>query len=221
MKKLICVMAMALAGCATTVPAPKQWTDLFAKDFSNCEVEKGAWRYDFSGCLVPTCDKPIFTKAWYANYELEVIYAMGPKGNSGCLIYDTAHPRAKIEVQMQDDLDPDLAKTLKPYQYSGSLYGHQAAFEKAAKKAGEWNKLFIQCDGDRVRVVLNGVETAHAILSVFKSDTINPDGSEVPPYMLGQRPLAEIPRTGRIGFQGLHGGGEAGVRIKSVKIRAL
>ena len=79
------------------------WAELFARDFSNCEVEDGAWKFDAEGCLVPLKDRPIFTKASLSHYELEVVYAMGPKGNSGCLIYDTEHPRAKIEVQMQDD----------------------------------------------------------------------------------------------------------------------
>ena len=213
-------LAAVIAGCQTpTVPAPREWTDVVAKDFSNCEVEPGTWTWDAEGCLVPTRDKPLLTKAWYENFELEVVYACGPKGNSGCYIYDTIHPEEKIEIQMQDDLNPDVQKGQHPYQLSGAIYGYQGAFAKAAKKVGEWNKMLIQANGNRVRVTLNDIETAHADLSIFKSSTDNPDGSKVPPYMLGRRSLSEIPKKGRIGFQGVHVGG--GVRIKSFRIRAL
>ena len=224
--KMNSVVAAALAASASFAGLPAlaeegPWADLFARDFSNCEVEDGAWKFDAEGCLVPLRDRPIFTKASLSHYELEVVYAMGPKGNSGCLIYDTEHPRAKIEVQMQDDADPAYAATVEPHQISGSLYGHQAAFRRVAKRAGEWNTLRIFASGQRVRVVLNGVETANADLSLFVSDRINPDGSKAPYYMFGQLPLAEIPTEGRVGFQGSHAGGEASVRIRSAKIRPL
>ena len=202
-------------------PLGKEWRDVFLPDLSNAETEPGVWTRDAEGCLVPVKDKPLLTKDWYERFELEVVYAMGEKGNSGCYIYNTEHPRAKIEIQMQDDQNPDVAKGQNPYQLSGAIYGHQAAFAKMAKKAGEWNVMRIIADGKRVRVVLNDVETAHADLSTFTSDTENPEGSAVPPYMLGQVPLARIPTCGRVGFQGLHIGGAASVRIKSMRIRGL
>lgn len=202
-------------------PLGKEWRDVFLPDLSNAETEPGVWTRDAEGCLVPVKDKPLLTKDWYERFELEVVYAMGEKGNSGCYIYNTEHPRAKIEIQMQDDQNPDVARGQKPYQLSGAIYGHQAAFAKMAKKAGEWNVMRVIADGKRVRVVLNDVETAHADLSTFTSDTENPEGSAVPPYMLGQVPLARIPTCGRVGFQGLHIGGASSVRIKSMKIRGL
>jgi len=202
-------------------PLGKDWRDVFLADLSNAETEPGAWTRDAEGCLVPVRDKPLLTKDWYEHFELEAVYAMGPKGNSGCYVYNTEHPRAKIEIQMQDDTDPDVQKGQKPYQLSGAIYGHQAAFAKMAKKPGEWNVMRVIADGKRVRVVLNDVETAHADLSQFTSDTENPEGSKIPPYMLGQMPLAEIPTCGRVGFQGLHIGGASSVRIKSFRIRSL
>ena len=213
------------AAKALTVVPPtalsKEWSNLFARDLSNCEMTDGQWVFDDEGCLMPLGDSPIFTRGWYENFELEVVYAIGPKGNSGCIIYTTEYPSAKIEVQMRDDTDTERQKNQLPHKFSGALYGHHGAFAKAAKAPNEWNTLLIRADGKRVRVLLNGVETANADLSQFTSDKVNPDGTEVPSYMLGQVPLSRIPTTGSIGFQGRHGAPESAVRIKSARIRGL
>ena len=76
--------AILLAGCATAPKAPVEphpdtpaynWKPLFAKDLSDAELEKGAWRWE-GDVLRSVLDKPIWTKADYENYVLDFEYMM-------------------------------------------------------------------------------------------------------------------------------------------------
>ncbi|NOX90445.1 MAG: DUF1080 domain-containing protein, partial [Calditrichaeota bacterium] len=60
-----------------------------------------------------------------------------------------------MEIQVLDDYAPVYAN-LKPWQYTGSIYGVQAPSKRVTKKAGEWQKMVITCRGARVTVELNG-----------------------------------------------------------------
>ena len=55
-------------------------------------------------------------------------------------------------------MDDELAK--KPDARSGAIFAVAGPAESALKPAGEWNELQVICAGDRVRVRLNGQETA-------------------------------------------------------------
>ena len=75
----------------------------------------------------------------------------------------------------------------------------------------------IFANGDKVRIVLNGVEVINEDLSKHKSNTVNPDGSKVPP--LHTKPWAEIAKRGRIGLQGKHQG--AATYFRNVLVKEL
>jgi sugar phosphate isomerase/epimerase len=222
--------AILLAGCATAPKAPVEphpdtpaynWKPLFAKDLSNAELEKGAWRWE-GDVLRSVLDKPIWTKADYENYVLDFEYMMEKDGNSGVFIYISnldQFPKYKIEVQLLDDDSPKFKGKELAYQQSGSLYGRAPAVEIASKPAGEWNRMTVFCQGKNVHVVLNGKAVVDANLDDWKDPLVNPDGTSVPPWHRGFPALSTIPTRGRVGFQGVHG--DAGVRIRNLRIASL
>ena len=60
-----------------------------------------------------------------------------------------------MEIQILDDASPAY-RSLKPDQYTGSVYGVVPAKRGHAKPPGEWNSLEIRAQGSKVRVELNG-----------------------------------------------------------------
>ena len=223
--------AIVLLGACTTAPkAPIEphpdtpaysWKPLFAKDLSDAEFEKGAWAWE-GDVLRSLLAKPIWTKADYENYVLDMEYMMEKDGNSGVFIYISnldQFPKYKIEVQLLDDESPKFMGKELPYQQSGSLYGRAPALEIASKPAGEWNRMTVFCNGKNIHVILNGKAVVDANIDDWKDPLVNPDGTPVPPWHRGFPALSTIPTRGRVGFQGVHG--EAGVKIRNLRIASL
>ena len=98
-----------------------------------------------------------------------------------------------IELQILDDT-AEKHKTLKPYQYHGSVYGIVAAKQGSLKPLGEWNQQLVTVKGRRITVVVNGTTIVDADLDeAEKSGTL--DGQPHPGL---KRP------SGHVGFLG-HG----------------
>ena len=96
-------------------------------------------------------------------------------------------------------------RDLKPGQYNGSIYLQSPPKVKAARPAGEWNRMVIRCEGPRVVIHLNGTEIQNVSMDAI---TTAPDGV---------RPLAERPRRRLIGLQS-HGDP---VDFRRIEIREL
>lgn len=226
---------MALCACTTAPrlvrePHPDDgamaWKPLFDETLSNAESTSGAWSYNAEGSLVPNADRPIWTKADYENYVLDLEYKMQKEGNSGVFIY-VSHldnlpadkvVKYKIEVQLLDDYC-EKHKDELPYQWSGSLYGRAPALGVVSKPAGEWNRMTIFCQGKSVRVIHNGFVVIDANLDDWKDPLVNPDGTSVPPWHRGFPALSTIPTKGRVGFQGRHG--NTGVELRNMRIAPI
>lgn len=107
----------------------------------------------------------------YANFELELEYRATPAANSGVYLrapHGTGNPTYEgMEIQILDDHDPKYAK-IEKWQHCGSLYHLAAAPPLVAKKAGEWQKMQIVCNGNRVQVKLNGEQLIDADLTTFE-----------------------------------------------------
>jgi len=100
----------------------------------------------------------IGSTAEYSDVILELEFKVAPGANSGVYLRTPmqGHPSAvSIEVQILDD-DAEKYKTLKPYQFCGSLYKVVAPSKRASKPAGEWNKMRITAIADHIVVELNG-----------------------------------------------------------------
>jgi hypothetical protein len=118
------------------------------------------------------------TEKEYGDYVLKLETRVPENGNSGIFIRVPElkageHPWVQgIEIQVLDDRGPQYAGKLKPWQYSGSLYGAVPADQSAFAGAGKWNAYEITCKGDLVTVALNGKEVARgsmAEIDVLKS----------------------------------------------------
>jgi hypothetical protein len=167
-------LAIAFAGClASVAPASgAEWKSLFnGKDLSGWKAIDGpadSWRVE-DGLLVCSGQGSgwLSSDAEYANFEVELEFRVPAGGNSGVFLrapHEGNPAFAGMEIQILDDYDAQYAN-LKPTQYCGSLYDVAAAQPRVTKKAGEWQKIAIVCNGNRVKVTLNGTQVVDADLT--------------------------------------------------------
>jgi len=121
-----------------------------------CTGEKGTW---------------LRSKEQFDNFNLRLEYKLKAGGNSGVYIRvpenGTHHgDGAGIEVQVLDD-GAERYRTLKPYQYTGSLYAIAPATKHVAKEPGTWNSLEINCRGTKYHVIHNGTQIISADETTF------------------------------------------------------
>jgi len=96
----------------------------------------------------------------YDNFKLELEFRVPPGGNSGVFLRAPQEGNPAylgMEIQILDDYTDKHGK-LRPEQYTGSIYDVQAPSKKVTKKAGQWQKMVIICDGPNVQVILNGTK---------------------------------------------------------------
>ncbi|AFK01567.1 protein of unknown function DUF1080 [Emticicia oligotrophica DSM 17448] len=121
----------------------------------------------------------LLTKDSYENYRLEVEYRFaGKPGNCGVLVHAST-PRAlyamfpkSIEVQMMhenagdfwcivEDIKVDNMETRRgPKENWGITEGKERRIknltDNSEKPLGEWNRMVVECKGDRIKVWVNG-----------------------------------------------------------------
>jgi len=94
------------------------------------------------------------TEKEYANFTLELEYAINRRGNSGVFIRSALEKNPAFtghEMQIIDDHGRAPAK-----HTAGSLYDVIAPTKNMSKPTGEWNAVRIDCDGPRIQVTMNG-----------------------------------------------------------------
>lgn len=96
------------------------------------------------------------TRRQYGDFELRLQVRIRPKGNTGIFIRAPREGRTS-RVGMEIQFIDDGAKSGEPgVSNTGAIYQVVAPRAFVARPAGEWNDLWILCEGDRVRVTLNG-----------------------------------------------------------------
>lgn len=215
MEKILTAIAIGLAGGWTVAragealkahPDSRSWPDLFTADLSNAIYPAGVWSWKDRELSPKDKDEAIWSKQEYENFILDLEFKMEPGANSGVFLYNTNLANwvtNHVEIQILDDSAPKWAK-IPPNWKCGGIFGHSVPMKSVVKKAGEWNRMTIRCQGPAISVLLNGELVTDVNLKDCKSGTKNPDGSDVPSFE--PRPLAEMPTKGRIGLQGAHGG---------------
>jgi hypothetical protein len=200
-------------------PDSRGWTDLFAADLSNATFPAGVWAWK-DGELTPRDkDEVIWSKKAYENFILDLEFNLEPAANSGVLVYSSDIQNwipNTVEIQILDDPAPKWAN-IPPSWKCGGIFAHAAPRKAAVKKAGEWNRMTIRCQGPRISVLLNGEVVTDINMKDWKSGKKNPDGSDIVDFE--PRPLAEMATKGHIGLQGAHGG--IPTHFRNIRIKAL
>jgi hypothetical protein len=135
-------------------PAEKCWK--VEEGMIVCTGEKGPW---------------LRSTEQFGDFNLRLEYKLKPGGNSGVYIRVPENGNhhgdgAGIEIQVLDD-GAERYRTIKPYQYTGSLYAISPATKHVAKEAGQWNTLEINCLGLKYHVIHNGTQIIATDESAF------------------------------------------------------
>ncbi|MFB3829478.1 MAG: DUF1080 domain-containing protein [Bryobacteraceae bacterium] len=149
----------------------------------------------------------LYTEKEFANFVLRLDFKLSPGGNNGIGIrapYEGDAAYQGMEIQVLDDAAPRYA-SLRPGQYTGSVYDVFAAKRGALKPAGQWNSYEITANGRRITVKLNGELITDANLDDAKD-----------PEILRKHPGLQRP-SGHIGFLG-HG---TRVEFRNVRVKEL
>ncbi len=150
---------------------------------------------------------------------IDLEFKTAPGTNSGVILYckDTKNwVPAAVEIQIADDYAEKWAKS-QPSFHCGAIFGHVPPSARLVKPPGEWNRMTIEAKGQHIKVWLNGALASEMDMAEWTSAKTNPDGTAIPPWL--KVPLAEVPVTGRIGFQGKHG--DAPIWFRNIRIKPL
>lgn len=103
----------------------------------------------------------LLTEKEYANFVIRFEFKLTAGANNGLGIRCPKVAKGNLhlegtELQILDDT-AEKYKTIKPYQFHGSVYGIVPAKPGHLKPLGEWNSQEVTCDGRKLKVVLNGV----------------------------------------------------------------
>lgn len=153
----------------------------------------------------------------YRDFRLQLEFQISKMANSGVFLRaarDGSNPAySGCEVQILDDFhwEEVTGSTLKPWQFSGSLYGAVAPrVADALRPPGEWNTTEILYRGSRLAVALNGI-----LLYDVDTSTLVPE--QGPPFA-GRAP------AGFIGLQHHSPAqveGDASIRFRNVRVQRL
>ncbi|MDF1576744.1 MAG: DUF1080 domain-containing protein [Bacteroidales bacterium] len=201
--------------CSTNNPEGEL---LFGENYSLADYEEGSWVVR-ENLLTALEDQVVWAPGEYENFRLEFEFMNEAGTNSGIIVYCTDQENwipNSVEIQIADDHGM-WGDERKDYQ-CGAIFGHLPANEqKVVKVPGEWNHMEITFKGQLIEVVLNGKKVTTMDMSLWKSGTSNPDGSEIPGWL--PTPFAELPTKGYIGFQGKHG--DSSITFREIRIRKL
>ena len=148
----------------------------------------------------------LLTEKEYSDFVLKFDFKLTAGANNGLgircpkLLTGNLHMDG-IELQILDDT-AEQYKTLKPYQYHGSVYGIVAAKTGSLKPLGEWNQQQVTVQGRKITVVLNGTTIVDADLDeATKSGTL--DGQVHPGLKRASGHLGFLGHGNRVDFRRL------------------
>lgn len=197
-----------------------EWQDLLAggaarhwREYRQ-ETLPAGWQYDAAtNTLTRRSGKDIITREQYGDFELELEWQVGPKGNSGIfyratestdVIYENA-----TEMQVLDNAGHRDGAS--PLTSAGANYALYAPVRDVSRPAGEWNRVRIVAVGPHVEHWLNGVK-------VVEYEAWTPEWTaKVKASKFDQWPAYGLARRGHIGLQD-HGDV---IAFRNIRIREL
>ncbi len=146
----------------------------------------------------------LYTKEEFGDFTYRLEFRLTPGANNGVGVRTPMEGDAAyegIEIQLLDD-GADIYKDIKPYQFTGSVYGVIPAKSGHLNPVGEWNKMEITYKGDDVKVVLNDATIVNGNLKqASKSGTV--DGREHPGLKRSKGHLAFLGHGSEVHFRNL------------------
>ena len=252
-KMMLSVVLLAIAGCCCRqeeASYPETIDEGFVSIFNGKDLTGWAGAVSMYGvdekepgilqCFPDRANKhgggDLYTTRSYTNFILRFEFMMPVNGNNGLGIRmvpgkDAAY-YGMCELQLLDDGGSEYydaekkADKLKPYQYTGSIYGIVPSLRdnigkqiwgkdknftgggSYVRKPGMWNFEEVKVIGSEIEVYLNGYLITKGDVSKFKGDGDTPDGRKHP----GLHNVA-----GPIGWLG-HG---HNVKWKNIRIKEL
>lgn len=225
----LCCAALPLVaalGCAATQQVPAgaasagAWTDLLEQPAVQWrgyqkEVLPAGWRYDAATRVLTRAagGGDIITRDQYGDFELELEWRVGPKGNSG-VFYRATEATARIyenapEMQILDNAGHNDGKNT--LTSAGSNYALDAPARDVTRPVGEWNQARVVAVGDRIEHWLNGVKVVD--YTQGSADWL----AKVKASKFAQWPTYGLARRGHIGLQD-HGDV---VDFRNIRVREL
>lgn len=161
---------------------------------------------------IATNDKPggnLMTIAEYDDFIIRFEFALTAGANNGLGVRgpvegDVTHEG--MEIQLLDD-QHEKYKDIKPYQFTGSLYGVAPAKQGHLRPVGEWNKAAVTVLGNTIKVILND----KVILDYDWTEDIKNGTAD------GVAHPGLLRKKGHVGFLG-HG---TIVRFRNIRIKKL
>ena len=196
------------------------WEDLFnGKDLTGWEragVQEGYRARDGELLFPARGDGYLYTSEDFQDFRLRLDFQAARMANSGVFLRaarDGSNPAySGCEIQILDDFNWEAVtgSTLKPWQFTGSLYGAVAAGQSGLRPIGEWNTYEILYRGPRLAVALNG-----RVLYDVNTHELEPAGGP---------PFAQRASRGFIGLQAHSPAdleGETSIRFRNVQVQRL
>jgi len=100
-------------------------------------------------------DAYLTTARKYKDFILDLEFKIGPKGNSGvfCRVGD---PKSQVKTGFEVQILDTHGKPNPGNHDCGGVIGTAGPSKNMAKPAGEWNRYIITCQGNLLKVELNG-----------------------------------------------------------------
>jgi hypothetical protein len=143
----------------------------------------------------------------YSDFELAFDFRLSPGANTGVgfRFPPLGDPSASgFEIQLIDDA-AEKYRAIRPNQRTGSVYYNVApSLPAPLNAAGEWNRCFLRCAGQKIEVRINDV-----VVNTVQIDAEQPGTPK--------RSLASRPQIGHIGLQS----SSAPADFRNIQIRDL
>ncbi len=128
------------------------------------------------------------------DFVLDFDYKLSSGCNTGVFLRvgDLGDPvNSGIEVALDDTTGTSVVD-------SGAFYDLVAPIDNPQKPAGQWNNMTITAAGSVLAISLNGKDVSRINLDEWTVAGKRPDGTA---HKFKNRPIADLPRNGYIGFQ--------------------
>jgi hypothetical protein len=135
------------------------------------DKDKEAWSWNGEILAAKAGSGWLQSDKQYGNFILRLDWRLQEGGNSGVFLripdkkFTGSPSGAGMEIQILDDTSSKYVGKIKPYQFSGSIYGVVPPSKNMYKGTNQWNSYEITCQGDLVRVVFNGEKVSEADMS--------------------------------------------------------